>query len=123
MSEHRKIKHTGVQRIFRAADASIKGARYVFENEAAFRQEISLAAISIVTCLFACDDWFSLLAVISSWLMVLIVEILNTAIEAVVDRISLEQHPLSGAAKDLGSLAVALSLVNALGWWMYAIFV
>ena len=102
-------------------DASIKGARYVFTNEAALRQDIGLAVVSIITCLLVFDDWFSLLAVISSWLIVFIVEIINTAIETVVDRISLDLHPLSGAAKDLGSLAVALSLINAFSWWLYAV--
>jgi diacylglycerol kinase (ATP) len=115
-------KHGRRQRILRATLASIKGLRYVYAHETAFRQELMLAGYSILTCLFFLNDLFAFLAVISSWLLVLIVEVINSAVEAIVDRVSLETHPLSGAAKDLGSLAVALALINACGWWAYAIF-
>ncbi|PVH27358.1 diacylglycerol kinase [Pararhodobacter oceanensis] len=121
MSEDRNDKHIGLQRVLMAMGASLKGARYVFIHESAFRQELFLAAIAILCSLFFLNDWFSLIAVMSSWLLVLIVEVLNTAIETIVDRISLERHPLSGAAKDLGSLAVALSLINAFAWSIYAV--
>lgn len=122
MTDIRQLKNVGLRRVLKAADASRKGWIYITGQEAAFRQELGLAAISILTSALFGNSWLAVVAVISAWIVVLIAEILNTAIEVVVDRISLELHPLSGAAKDLGSLAVALSLINAVIWWGYALF-
>lgn len=118
----RNTKNAGLQRIYRAAEASAKGWRYIFGEEAAFRQELGLAAVSILSSAYFADSRLAFFAVLSAWILVLIAEILNTAIEVVVDRISLDIHPLSGAAKDLGSLAVVLAMINAMIWWANALF-
>ncbi len=119
---------TGVTRIINATGYSIKGLKSAWINEAAFRQELML-----ILLLMPLAFWLGilnqiLLLVVISWLVV-IVEILNSAIEAVVDRVGSEHHELSGRAKDLGSAAVFIALAlnalvwgalvgrNLLGWW------
>lgn len=120
---------TGVTRIINATGYSMKGLRSAWINEAAFRQELVL-----VLALMPLAGWLGnslneiLLLICISWLVV-IVEVLNSAIEAVVDRIGSEHHELSGRAKDLGSAAVFIALAlnalvwgaligrNLLGWW------
>ncbi|MDC9606751.1 diacylglycerol kinase [Xenorhabdus griffiniae] len=108
---------TGLSRIIKAAGYSMKGIRAAWQNEAAFRQE-AIAAILAIIVAFSLD--FSLherLFLIGSVMLVVIVEILNSAIEAVVDRIGSEYHELSGRAKDMGSAAVLLTLLLALFIW------
>ena len=120
---------TGVTRIINATGYSMKGLKSAWINEAAFRQELVL-----VLALMPLAGWLGdslneiLLLVCISWLVV-IVEVLNSAVEAVVDRIGSEHHELSGRAKDLGSAAVFIALAlnalvwgalvgrNLLGWW------
>ena len=120
---------TGVTRIINATGYSMKGLKSAWINEAAFRQELVL-----VLALMPLAGWLGdslneiLLLICISWLVV-IVEVLNSAIEAVVDRIGSEHHELSGRAKDLGSAAVFIALAlnalvwgalvgrNLLGWW------
>ncbi len=102
---------TGLSRIIKAAGYSVKGIKAAWQNEAAFRQEV-IAAILAIIIAFSLD--FSLLErlfLIGSIMLVVIVEILNSAIEAVVDRIGSEYHELSGRAKDMGSAAVLLTLL------------
>ena len=108
---------TGVTRIINATGYSMKGLKSAWINEAAFRQELVL-----VLALMPLAGWLGnslneiLLLICISWLVV-IVEVLNSAIEAVVDRIGSEHHELSGRAKDLGSAAVFIALaLNALVW-------
>lgn len=108
---------TGLSRIIKAAGYSVKGIKAAWQNEAAFRQEV-IAAIFAIIIAFSLD--FSLLErlfLIGSIMLVVIVEILNSAIEAVVDRIGSEYHELSGRAKDMGSAAVLLTLLLALFIW------
>ncbi|MFB2831679.1 diacylglycerol kinase, partial [Aeromonas jandaei] len=97
---------TGVTRIINAAGYSMKGLRSAWINEAAFRQELMLILLLMPLAFWIGDSLNQiLLLIIISWLVV-IVEVLNSAVEAVVDRIGPEHHELSGRAKDLGSAAV-----------------
>lgn len=108
---------TGLRRICNAYFYSIAGLRAAFRNEDAFRQEVLLAALLIPAALFMPATGAGKALMIASVLLVLIVELLNSAIEATVDRISLEQHPLAKRAKDIGSAAVMLALVNVVVVW------
>ncbi|GAB5992197.1 diacylglycerol kinase [Aeromonas enteropelogenes] len=120
---------TGVTRIIKATGYSMKGLKSAWVNEAAFRQELMLILLLMPLTFWVGETLNQiLLLVIISWLVV-IVEVLNSAIEAVVDRIGPEHHELSGRAKDLGSAAVFIALAlnalvwgalvgrNLLGWW------
>ncbi|MEP4037561.1 diacylglycerol kinase [Pseudophaeobacter sp.] len=115
-------KNTGIRRLIVACGSTTRGIKYIFSNEAAFRQEILACFVLVPASFFVASDLRLALTLITSMLIVLIVEVLNTAIEVTIDRISLDQHPLSGAAKELGSFAVVLALINSLVWWGYAIY-
>lgn len=110
-------KITGIARIINAAGYSWKGFRAAWNNEAAFRQESVTAVIAIAIACWLDVDAITRVLLIGSVLIVMVVEILNSAIEAVVDRIGSELHELSGRAKDLGSAAVLLSIITALLTW------
>ena len=100
----------GITRIYYAAKYSAKGIKTTWQNEAAFRQECTLAFFLIPLAVFWGDTGVEKALLISSVLFVLVVELLNSAVEMVVDRIGSEHHELSGYAKDMGSAAVMLSL-------------
>lgn len=108
---------TGLSRILEASKYSWLGYKAAFINEAAFRQELLLGLILIPIAIIFSDTSIELALLLGSFLLVLIVEILNSAIEAVVDRISDEQHELSGRAKDLGAAAVMTALINVFVIW------
>ncbi|EKY3233470.1 diacylglycerol kinase [Cronobacter malonaticus] len=109
---------TGLTRIINAAGYSWKGLRAAWKNEAAFRQEgVAVIAAILIACWLDVDP-VSRVLLIGSVTLVMIVEILNSAIEAVVDRIGPEFHELSGRAKDMGSAAVLLSIILALIVWV-----
>lgn len=111
-------KNAGIKRIFYAGLYSWQGFRSALVNEAPFREEF-IAAIPLVALSFYLDvSAYERLAMIASLVLILIVEILNSAIECVVDRISTEHHKLSGRAKDYGSLAVLLSIFIAIATWV-----
>lgn len=112
----------GIKRIIRAAGFSYKGFVACFKHEAAFRQEIGLSIILIPLAFWSGDSALERAVMIGVWLVVPTVEMLNSGIEAVVDRISDEHHPLAGRAKDLGSAAVFLSFVNAAAVWAILLF-
>ncbi|MDP2324595.1 MAG: diacylglycerol kinase, partial [Gammaproteobacteria bacterium] len=101
----------GLRRLRDATVYSAAGLAAAWRGEEAFRQEVLLAIGLLPLALWLGQTPMERLLLIGSWLVVMIVEVLNTAIEATVDRISDEHHPLSGQAKDLGSAAVFLSLV------------
>ncbi|MBP0601925.1 MULTISPECIES: diacylglycerol kinase [Aeromonas] len=120
---------TGITRIINATGYSMKGLKSAWINEAAFRQELVLILLLMPLAFWIGDSLNEILLLVCiSWLVV-IVEVLNSAIEAVVDRIGSEHHELSGRAKDLGSAAVFIALAlnalvwgalvgrNLLGWW------
>ncbi len=103
----------GIKRIIRATGFSMKGLKAAWTHEAAFRQELILAAIMLPIAILIDVTTLEKLALIFTLFIVIIVELLNSAIEAVVDRIGDEIHTLSGQAKDIASAAVFMSLVLA----------
>jgi len=102
-------KPTGITRLLRAFGYSFQGFRYTWREEAAFRQEVGLALLVIPAGLYLGRSGVERALLVSPMLMILVVEILNSAVEAVVDRSGTERHPLAGMAKDMGSAAVMLS--------------
>lgn len=108
---------TGLSRVWNALHYSLAGLRSAYRHEEAFRQEVWLAALLVpLACLVPASAPGRAL-MIGSVLLVLIVELLNSAIEAAVDRVSLDHHELSGRAKDIGSAAVFLALANVVVVW------
>ncbi len=108
---------TGVQRVVDAAGYSLKGLQAAWRSEAAFRQELGLVVVMLPLVPVVGSSVVEYLLLSASLLLVLIVELLNSGIEAVVDRISDEHHELSGRAKDLGSAAVMISLLLLVLVW------
>ena len=111
-------KPTGVTRVARAFGNSLKGFSGAFREEAAFRQELALAVVVVPLGLWLGRSGVERALLVAPMLLVLIVELLNSAVEAVVDRVGLERHPLSGLAKDIGSAAVFVALLNAGVVWL-----
>ncbi|WP_241649632.1 diacylglycerol kinase [Rosenbergiella collisarenosi] len=109
---------TGWRRIVNAAGYSWKGYKAAWQNEAAFRQETLLALLGTIIALFLPVSLLAKLVLIGSMIAVIVVELLNSAIEAVVDRFGGEWHTLSGRAKDMGSAAVLLALLWSLVVWI-----
>ncbi|KQN57757.1 MULTISPECIES: diacylglycerol kinase [unclassified Erwinia] len=108
---------TGLTRIVKAAGYSWQGLRAAWQHEAAFRQEAIAAIIAVAVACWLDVDAVTRVLLIGSVVLVIIVEVLNSAIEAVVDRIGSEMHPLAGRAKDMGSAAVLLSILLAIAVW------
>lgn len=102
-------KPTGITRLLRAFGYSFQGFRYAWCEEAAFRQEVALALLVVPAGLYWGHCGVERAMLVSPMLLILVVELLNSAVEAVVDRSGTERHPLSGMAKDMGSAAVMLS--------------
>jgi diacylglycerol kinase (ATP) len=113
---------TGLTRVWNAFFYSLEGFKAAFKHEDAFRQETILAALMIPASFFLTQDNVSRALMIASVLLVLIVELVNSAIEATVDRISLENHRLAKRAKDIGSASVLLSLLLVLVVWGLVLF-
>ena len=113
-----RFKPTGFTRMFRAFGASMKGLSGAFREEAAFRQELALAVVVIPLGLWLGRNGIERVLLIAPMFVVLIVELINSAIEATVDRIGLERHKLSGLAKDIGSAAVLTSLTLLVVIWV-----
>jgi len=113
---------TGLLRIWNALFYSLAGLAAAFRHEDAFRQEVLLAVILVPAAFFMPASGTGKALMIASVLLVLIVELLNSAVEAAVDRISLENHLLAKRAKDIGSAAVFLSLVNVPAVWLLVLF-
>ncbi len=107
----------GLTRIIKAGQYSWQGIRAAYRHEEAFRQESWLAIVLIPLAFYMAQSGIELALLIGSVILVLIVEILNSAIEAVVDRIGLEHHELCGRAKDMGSAAVLFALLNVVVVW------
>lgn len=113
-----KNEATGLKRIINAFGFSMQGLKICYQSEAAFRQEVWLSIVLIPLALYLRDEAIDRVLLIVPVFLVLIVEILNSAIEFVVDRIGDEYHVLSGAAKDMGSAAVWLSLILVVVIWL-----
>ncbi len=119
MSDFREFKgKQGLTRLINALGYSRDGLAAAWKNEAAFREEVLLAAIALPLAVWLGHNGIERALLIGSVLFVLIVEILNSAVEAVVDKASPEKHELAKRAKDMGSAAVLLSLLNALVVWL-----
>lgn len=116
-------KNTGCKRVVKALFYSFDGLGSTLRHEAAFRQESVLAAVLIPLSFLMGVSLVEHLILVSSIILVLIVELLNSAIEAVVDDISTENRPLAKRAKDIGSAAVLLSLLNCFICWISVIVV
>ena len=112
---------TGITRIIDATGYSWQGFRAAFKHEAAFRQELVLLLVLTPFALWLGDDGVDYALLIGSLLLVLMVELLNSAVETVVDRIGSERHVLAGRAKDIGSAAVFVALVNAALIWLFVL--
>jgi diacylglycerol kinase (ATP) len=113
---------TGVLRIWNALGYSLAGLRAAYTHEDAFRQEVWLSLILIPLVFFLPASGVGKAVMIGSVLLVLIVELLNSAIEAAVDRVSLENHRLAARAKDIGSAAVMVALLNVVAVWALVLF-
>ena len=113
-----KTGATGITRIINAAGYSWLGFKAAFKHEAAFRQELALCAVLAPAALYFGPSWSDKVILIASLVFILLIEILNSALEAVVDRFGDEIHPLAGRAKDMGSAAVFLAFVVAGLIWL-----
>jgi diacylglycerol kinase (ATP) len=119
---HPQVQREGLARIAHAARYSALGLRSAWRHEAAFRQEVALCALVFPCAFWIGRNWLEVAALVSTLVLVLVTELLNSAVEAVVDRIGPEWHELSGRAKDIGSAAVMLSLLLAGGVWLAALW-
>jgi len=117
-----KPGETGLQRVISAFFTSLKGLKGCWKNEAAFRQEVMLSIILVPLGLYLGNGGLEKALLVSVLFLVLIVEVLNSGIEAAIDRIGHEHHELSGLAKDLGSAAVFLSLALVGVVWGLVLF-
>jgi len=117
-----KPGNTGITRIIKAFGFSMKGFRAAWKHEAAFRQELMLTVVLAPLAFVISETTTQLALLLLTLFVVLITEILNSAVEAVVDRVSDEQHKLAGRAKDMGSAAVFLSLTMTAVIWGLVIF-
>jgi diacylglycerol kinase (ATP) len=122
MSEQEKFNGTGVARLKRALHCSYLGLSAAFRNEEAFRQELLACLFLVPIACWLGDSNVERALLVGSLLILLIVEILNSAVEAVVNRIGLERHELSGLAKDLGSAAVFLAITHIVAVWLLVLF-
>lgn len=113
---------TGLDRIVRATGNSINGLRLAFRGENAFRQETLAAIVLLPAAFWLGQGWVQVTLLAGSVLVVMIVELLNSAVEAAIDRISFELHDLSKRAKDLASAAVMLTLLLCAGVWAAALW-
>eukprot|EP01090_Pellita_catalonica_P009717 TRINITY_DN20856_c0_g1_i1.p1 TRINITY_DN20856_c0_g1~~TRINITY_DN20856_c0_g1_i1.p1 ORF type:complete len:136 (-),score=8.66 TRINITY_DN20856_c0_g1_i1:87-494(-) len=117
--ESGKPGNTGLKRIVKATGYSIQGLKAAFKHEAAIRQELALLSIAVILAWLVDVCMVERILMIGVVVLVLIVELVNSAIEAVVDRIGIERHELSGRAKDIGSAAVMVALAFAGFTWLY----
>lgn len=113
---------SGLGRILPAMGYALDGLKAAYKHEHAFRQELVFVVIGTVVALVLSISAYQKLFLISVLVFVLIVELFNSAIEAIVDRVSLERHPLSKNAKDMGSAAVMLAIFMAVAAWSVVLF-
>lgn len=108
---------TGLKRILKAFVYSAQGFRAVFKTEAAFRQDLFVFISGILVSCFLTLTIVERVLMISALFFILLMELVNTAVEVIIDRISPEYHPLSGKAKDIGSLLVLIAFIHAIVIW------
>jgi diacylglycerol kinase (ATP) len=121
MSNPHKGRH-GIDRVVQASKNSIAGLAVALREESAFRQEAALFAVMLPASIWLAGNWLEWALLAGSALLVLIVELLNTAVESAVDRVSFDYHDLSKRAKDVGSAAVFLALLLCAGIWTAALW-
>ncbi len=114
--------NTGVTRWIKALGFTWLGIKAAYKHEEAFRQEIWLLIIAVPLAIWLGDNGIEKSLMIGSVLLLLIVELLNSAVEAIVDRFGGEIHELSGRAKDMGSAAVFIAMVNVAVVWLFMLF-
>lgn len=117
-----KPGNTGIQRILKASIYSLQGLKAAVKHEAAVRQELALLMAAVLLLYWLDVSQIQRIVMLGTVVLVLIVELINSAIEAVVDRIGVEKHELSGRAKDIGSAAVFVALLFASFTWSYILF-
>ena len=113
---------TGVDRLVHATRYSLSGLRLAYRGESAFRQEFWLAVVLLPLAFWVGRSWIEVALLIFAVMLLLIVELLNSGIEAAIDRVSFEMHDLSKRAKDLASAAVFLSVMLCVGIWLAALW-
>lgn len=105
-------------RLYKAAGYSLQGLKSTYKYEQAFRLEVYILVVLVPLALWLADSWLESMVLIGIWLFVMVVELLNSAVEAAIDRIGPEKHELSGRAKDIGSAAVMVSVfIAAIVWF------
>ena len=112
----------GIQRLYKATFYSLQGLRTAYRNEAAFRLKVYLSIILVPLGLWLGDNGIERAILLGSILLVIIVELINSGIEAAIDRFGDDHHELSGIAKDIGSAAVLVALINFLVIWCLVLF-
>jgi diacylglycerol kinase (ATP) len=122
MSDEQPEKPTGIRRLLLAAQNSGRAFHWMLKHEAAFQQELLLLAGTILICFVWDISLLEKLFLLLSILVVMLTEVLNTAIEVTIDRIGLERHELSGLAKDMGSAAVLIAMIMAALIWATVIY-
>ena len=118
--DHRSVykSHGGLKRLAAATSYSLRGLAAAWRQEASFRQEVIVGALLVPVAVWLAPSPGQALALVGAIIFVWLVELVNSAIEALADALTLERHPLLGRAKDIGSAAVLLSLVLAAGVWL-----
>lgn len=114
-----KPGHTGLRRLVMAAGFSMRGFRSAWRHESAFRQECAIALILVPCAFLLGETWTQTAVLIAVTALMLVAELLNSAVEAVVDRLGHEPHELAGRAKDMGSAAVLVSLAVVAITWLF----
>ena len=110
--------NTGIRRLIKTSGYSLQGLAAAFRHETAFRQELAVTVLLLPLALWLGQTGPQRALLIAVWMLVPLFELMNSAIEAVVDRIGPEQHELSGRAKDIGSAAVLVAIMNAAIVWL-----
>ena len=118
-----KSPYTGIKRILHAFMYSLSGLKFVFKNEAAFRQDLLLCVLGITLQFFIDVPVLHRIIMLSSLVLIILAELVNTAIETIVDRIGVEKNKLSGHAKDIGSAIVLITLLLVIALWVSLIVI
>lgn len=122
MAQINKPDHRGLSHVFKAFGYSMQGLKAAWQFEEAFRLELLALIVMLPAALWLGGNGIERALLVGSLLLVLIIELINSAIEAVVDRVGIEHHTLAGRAKDIGSSAVFMALVNVLVVWGFVLY-
>jgi len=122
MTELRKQQATGLRRLINASRYSAQGLRSAFRHEAAFRQESWVLVVGLPCAFWVGIDLWQTAMLIASLMLIMVVEMINSALESLVDRVGTDFHELSGRTKDMGSAAVLLSILIAVVLWGAALW-